>query len=106
MLDGLLLLCAFFATLIGMGWLALTLNTHWRQVCSGTPSANTVIAMRSLGSSALLISLLLCLSVDHASMASLVWVMLLAAAAMSIALTLSWRPQWLRVLAVLFARSS
>jgi Protein of unknown function (DUF3325) len=54
-----------------------------------------VIVLRSLGGSALFVSLLLCLSVDRASMASLVWVMLLATAATSIAFILSWRPRLL-----------
>ena len=45
---------------------------------------------------ALLASLLLCLRADHASMAVLVWVMSLAAAALLVAFTLAWRPHWLR----------
>lgn len=98
MLDGLLLLGAFVATLLGMGWLALAMNVHWRQVRQGLPSANTVGVLRLFGSAALVISLVLCLSVDHASMAALVWVMLLATAAMGIAFILSWRPHLLRPL--------
>ena len=43
-------------------------------------------------------SLGLCLAVDHASMAALVWVMALAAAALVVAMALSWRPHWLRLL--------
>lgn len=96
--NGLLLLAAFLTTLIGMGWLALAMNAHWRQVRQGLPSANTIRALRILGGAALFVSLVLCLSVDHASMASLVWIMLLATAAMSIAFLLTWRP---RVLAPL-----
>ncbi|HEY0894258.1 MAG TPA: DUF3325 domain-containing protein [Cellvibrio sp.] len=100
MLDGFLLLGAFIATLTGMGWLALAMNAHWKQVCDGSPSATTSIVLRSLGGSALLVSLLLCLGVDHASMASLVWVMLLAASAMSIAFILTWRPRLLSLLVI------
>lgn len=103
MLDGLLLLGAFLVTLVGLGWLALAMNAHWRQVCQGVPPAKTVILLRSLGGAALLVSLLFCLSVDHASMASLVWIMLLAAATVSIAFTLALRPHWLRLL-VLYRR--
>ncbi|WP_420884945.1 DUF3325 family protein [Achromobacter piechaudii] len=36
---------------------------------------------------------------DHASMATLVWVMSLAVAAASVAFTLAWRARWLRALA-------
>jgi hypothetical protein len=35
----------------------------------------------------------LCLNADHVSMASLVWVMSLAASAMVVAFTLTWRPR-------------
>lgn len=100
MLDGFLLLGAFIATLTGMGWLALAMNAHWKQVCDGSPSATTSIVLRSLGGSALFVSLLLCLGVDHASMVSLVWVMLLAASAMSIAFILSWGPRLLSLLVI------
>lgn len=106
MLDGFLLLGAFLATLIGMGWLALAMNAHWKQVRNASLSANTVIVLRSLGCSALFVSLLLCLSVDHASMASLVWVMLLATAAMSIAFILSWRPRLLAPLIIWVAQAN
>jgi len=105
MLDGFLLLGAFLATLVGMAWLALAMSAHWKQVCAGLASANTVIVLRSLGSLALFVSLLLCLSVDHASMAMLVWIMLLAVAAVSIAFTLALRPHVLRFL-VLFPSAS
>lgn len=104
MLDGFLLFGAFLATLTAMGWLALAMNAHWKQVYQGLPSPRTAIVLRSLGGSGLLVSLLLCLSVDHASMASLVWVMLLGAAAMIIAFTLTLRPHWLGFLALPFAR--
>lgn len=100
MLDGLLLFGAFLTTLIGMGWLALAMNAHWKQVRKGSPSAITVIVLRSLGGSALFLALLLCLGVDHASMASLVWVMLLAISATSIAFILSWRPRLLAPLII------
>ena len=66
---------------------------------SGTPLAPaTARILRVFGALALAVSLALCLAVDHASMASLVWVMALAAAALAVAFTLTWRPRWLRVL--------
>ena len=98
--DALLLLAAFAANIAGMGWLALGLDVHWRQVHGGAPrTAATVRSLRVLGAAALLTSLALCMAADHASMASLVWVMALTAAALTIALTLTWRAHWLRVLA-------
>ena len=106
MLDGFLLLGAFLITLAGLGWLALAMNSHWKQVRQGLPSATTVRVLRSLGGIALFVSLLLCLSVDHASMASLVWIMLLAVAAMTIAFTLTLRPHLLALLIVWFPAES
>ncbi|MBU0828395.1 MAG: DUF3325 domain-containing protein, partial [Gammaproteobacteria bacterium] len=58
----------------------------------------TVRTLRWLGAVGLVVALGLCLAVDHASMASLVWFMELAGAALAIAFTLSWRPRVLGVL--------
>jgi ABC-type nickel/cobalt efflux system permease component RcnA len=70
------------------------MENHWVQV-RGTrlPARGVVVTLHTLGSVALLGSLLPCLRTDHASMAALVWVMALAAAALIVAFTLSWRPR-------------
>lgn len=92
--NAMLLVAAFATTVAGMGWLALSLDSHWRQVRGEQmASANTVRLLRVLGAVALGVSLMLCLRADHASMAVLVWVMALAAAALLVAFTLTWRPQ-------------
>jgi len=98
--DALLLLTAVAANIAGMGWLALAMDVHWAQVLGdqAPQSRRTVVALRVAGAAALAASLALCLSVDHGSMASLVWVMALAGAALGIALTLAWRPRTLGVL--------
>ena len=99
MREPLMLLAALAATVAGLGWLALAMEGHWQQVCGARPlKPATVGGLRLLGAAGLLGSLGLCLQVDHVSMASLVWVMTLAAAALLIAFTLSWRPQWLSLL--------
>lgn len=86
-------------TLIGMAWLALAMDAHWRQVHgAGDPAVPTRRALRILGAAALLASLALCLHSDRPSMAALVWVMLLAAAVVTVALILAWRPDGLRAL--------
>lgn len=101
MRDALMLTGALLACTAGLGWLALAMEAHWEQVRGPQPaSRRTVFALRALGAAALALSLWLCLGVDHGSMASLVWVMALAAGALLVALTLSWRP---RVLAPLVA---
>lgn len=81
---------------VGMAWLALALPVHWEQVRGPGPRAPGVVrGLRALGAGALGLSLLLCVSVDHLSMAPLVWVMSLTASALVVALTLAWRPRWL-----------
>lgn len=95
----LLLLAALAASVAGMGWLALSMPVHAQQVWSVPPAPTTRRGLKTAGVLALLAALALCLVVDHATMASLVWVMGLTAAAVGVAMTLAWRPHWLRLLA-------
>ncbi len=95
----LMLLAALSASVAGMGWLALSMPVHAQQAGMAPLSRAATRALRIAGAVALLVALGCCLAVDHASMASLVWVMGLTAAAAGVAMTLAWRPHWLRVLA-------
>lgn len=108
MLDGyaaaLPLLAAVVANMAGMAWLALAMEVHWEQVRGTAQPRQAVRRLRWLGVFGLACGLALCLQVDHASMAALVWVMTLAAAALAVALTLSWRPRWLTGLAWMAGR--
>jgi hypothetical protein len=93
MAEPLLLGCAAVAAFVGLAWLALGMSTHWAQVHpAGLPSR----WLRWAGVVALGLSLGLCLAADHPSMAALVWLMLLAASAVAVAMTLASRPHWLR----------
>jgi len=97
--DAVMFAAALAASVLGMAWLALAMETHWEQVRGTAPlPTRTVRALRLLGVAGLASSLVLCLAVDHASMAALVWVMGLAASALAVAFTLSWRPRWLAAL--------
>ena len=80
----------------GMTWLALAMNVHWTQAM-GTPAAatRTPSTLRAAGATALLLALPACLMADRPSMAALVWVMLLTASAVGVAMMLSHRPEWL-----------
>lgn len=98
MREAVLLTAALLACTAGMGWLALAMQSHWEQVCTDIATRGQVLRLRVLGASGLMAGLALCLLADHASMAVLVWVMALAAAGLAVALTLTWRPGWLRVL--------
>ena len=95
-MNGTLLAVALVACVAGLAWLALAMDTHWQQVRGPQPlPRRTAITLRALGAAALLGALLICLRVDHATMAVLVWVMALAGAALVVAFTLTWRPRWL-----------
>ena len=103
-MANLLLLVAILLCVIGMAWLALAMDTHWKQVRSDKASEKTVRVLRYLGGTSVFASLLFCLAVDHPTMASLVWVMLLAASALIVAFTFTLRPRllaplvgWVRV---------
>lgn len=99
MRDPLLLAGALACAIAGMGWLALAMEAHWPQVFGARgPVPRTANVLRSLGAGAIVASLALCLAVDHATMAVLVWIMALAGAALMIAFTLAHKAQWLRLL--------
>ncbi|MBB6092540.1 hypothetical protein HNQ60_001418 [Povalibacter uvarum] len=101
MRDPALLAVAAICCILSFSWLALAMDVHWQQVRETSIQTIGVKRMlRVLAVVALGVSLSLCLKVDHGSMASLVWVMLLALAALIVTFTLSWRP---RVLAPLVA---
>jgi Protein of unknown function (DUF3325) len=98
---------AFLSCVVGFGWLALAMDTHWQQVRGALPLAPSRARwLRLLGVAALGAALALCLHADTASMAALVWVMLLAGAALAVAFTLSWRPRSLAPLARMAGRSA
>jgi hypothetical protein len=80
----------------GFAWLATAMDVHWQQVReTQRASGGMIVLLRVLGACALVLSLLLCLLADHVTMAPLVWVMSLAAAALIVAFTLAWMPRLL-----------
>lgn len=105
MRDALMLLAALLACTAGMGWFALSMDSHWAQV-RGTVACPPALAagLRWLGAGALAGALVLCLLVDSASIAVLVWLMALAAAALAVAFTLTWRAPLLAFLVFWAAR--
>ena len=85
-----LLALALVATLAGLGSLALSMTRHWRQLRGSVPLTRPVaVALRAGGALSLAVSLALCLAADHATMAALVWIMLLAVGAVVVAFALS-----------------
>ena len=99
MSDHLLLAAVVLLNIAGFGWLALAMDAHWKQVRgSGKPTRGGRRLLRVTAGIAFLLSLVLCNLPDHATIASLVWVMALTAGALTVAFTLTWRPTWLRPL--------
>ncbi|MDP9992312.1 hypothetical protein J2W28_001656 [Variovorax boronicumulans] len=94
-----LLFAAMVTSIAAAGFLALSMDVHWEQVRADPQcSPRMVRLLRILGAACVVASLVLCLGADHVSMASLVWFMTLAGAALVVTFTLSWRPRWLRPL--------
>jgi len=99
--SALLLTGAVLCSYCGVGWFALAKEPHWQQAL-GKPNGKSrnVRALNGLGVVALALSFALCVWVDHVSMASLVWIMMLTASALLVTFTLAWRPRWLALLVV------
>lgn len=100
MSETLWLLMAAALSLSGMAWLALAMDVHWAQVMHqpAEAAADTRQVRRVLGAVALPLSLLACLMADRPSMAVLVWVMLLAGSAATVAMLLARCATVLRVM--------
>jgi hypothetical protein len=91
--DALLLILSAVVTVLGFSCLALAMEVHWEQVRADRPlPRTTAVGLRVVGVACLFASLVLCLVVDHATMAALVWVLTLTASALVVAFTLTWRP--------------
>jgi hypothetical protein len=104
---GSVLALAFAACYLGFALLALTLRRHWEDV-TGQHELPPVVprVLRALGSAGLAAGLGLALWRDGASLGSVLWVTLLAAAGLAVVCTLAWRPRWLRPLATASCGSS
>lgn len=102
MAESLLLVAAYLCGQLGMACLALTLRVHFAQTLGGqSPTPRGVQVLRLLGAVGLMGALLLCFVANHASMAPLVWVMMLGVWVVAVAFTLTYRPRALRMLAKL-----
>jgi hypothetical protein len=112
MSEALWLTAAGAHSLAGMAWLALAMDVHWGQVMHRSAPAPAPAparlrpVLRTLGAAALALALAACLKADRPSMAVLVWVMLLAGSAVTVALLLARQPALLRVMFPLRLRDS
>lgn len=96
--DSIWALAALLSAALGMAWLALAMEVHWRQVQGHAPRSPALATkLRTIGFAGLIAALVFCLLADTATMAVLVWMMLLAVGAILVAFVLSWRPRLLAI---------
>ncbi|MCX4192552.1 DUF3325 domain-containing protein [Methylophaga sp. OBS1] len=98
MTETIWLITAAVTALLSMGWLALAYETHWQQVFPASKTLPNSKRLKTTGWFFLLLSALCCLRADHPTMAVLVWVMLLAVTAFTVAMILSRRPVLLKTI--------
>lgn len=97
MRDLFLTLAVFGLTLWGFALLALSQERHAQRVFGHHAQPAPVLrAQRAAGFTAIGIGLPACLAAQGPGFGSLLWTVLVCAAAMGVALTLTWRPRWLR----------
>lgn len=95
---------AFLLLFLGFALLALSQERHQQRVFgSNWPLARVSRPQRVVGFIAISSALLLCVSGQGGGFGSLLWVVLMGAAAMAVALLLTWRPSAFRLLARLLA---
>ena len=91
------MLIAWLLNLLGFALLALSQPRHLQRVFGENRTvALAPTAQRAIGFIAIVLSLVVCCTSQGASFGTLLWVLEMAAAAMAVALTLTWRPHWLR----------
>ena len=92
-----LMLAAGVAALWGFALLALSQERHFFRVFgSNIESAPAKSSQRATGFITIGLSLPACIAAQGGGFGSLLGVLLICATAMTIALTLTWRPHWLR----------
>ena len=97
MREALWLLAGFASAWLGFALLALSQERHFERVYeSNWPAAHNQRAQRAIAFIAIGSSLACCVASQGASFGSLLWALAITAAALAVALMLTWRPQWLR----------
>jgi hypothetical protein len=101
MVDALLTAAAFVVTYLSFALLSLTQERHWSSVLPRLPQSSNAVTRRHrwIAVIGLAIGCGLCLLGNGQSFGLLLWAVLLSACAMATALTLAWKPEWLRVVA-------
>ena len=90
-MTAMLLLAACLASYGGFACLALAMPDHWEQVKGGPQRGAAPRWLRPTGLLLLALAYGLCVWRDGDSFGSLLWTVLISAAAVAVAFTLTWR---------------
>lgn len=102
MRDALLLIAAVIVSYGGFVCFALSQSRHWRiAVDAGEPRRPVVVALRVTGTLMLIVGFGLALFRDGAAFGSLLGGVLISAAAVGVAFTVTWWPQPLKWIGML-----
>jgi len=105
MRDGLLLIALFGACYLAFALIAMSQQRHWRVVETQRPHpASLALWMRLAGGAALGASAAIAITRDGWDYGAVLWGTMLSLAALSVVLTLAFRPRGLRVIAHLWGR--
>lgn len=96
--EALLTLAAAMAIYLALALLALSQEDHWSRA-GMPPSTRLARRWRYLAGVVLILAGVLCVASHGAGFGLILWVMLIGAGIVAVALTLSWRPRWLGGLA-------
>ena len=100
MSDVAMLLAGLAGSCLGFALLALSQNRHWHRI-TGQPRPSTAVkVLRSVGYGLFGIALAIAIARDGASFGTILWAMTLSTSAGVVALVLTWRPTWLRYIAM------
>ena len=106
MLDAVLLLASMLLCWAGFGLLALAQARYFGQFyASFRPVDHTNAAQAAIAFIAIGLALALCLKAQGGGFGSLLWVLLVTASAMTVALQLTWAPQHLKPVAWLVKKT-
>lgn len=100
--DTALMIVAALGSYLGFVLLALTQERHWCAVCAAPALQRVRAAWPAAAGLALqLLAFVLSIRAQGPSFGSLLWAVMISAAAMAVAFTLAWQPRWLRPIAQL-----
>lgn len=86
-----LLLSACLASYAGFACLALAMHEHWERMGWRRDGSAAPRWLRAAGPCLLLLAYGLCVWRDGASFGSLLWIVLISAASIAVAFTITWR---------------